>query len=207
MSVFVHVWFFFFLDSLSAEINLTQRRGSDFVIRDFRRDSCRDNLSAMKPLLQQKTPLGHPPTGRSLSLQAPPVDQAPTITKRSMSTKKREGKTQSLICYTPEGRYLEALMWEGADFFGPLVDISEYVVVITVRNNPCWIFFIHLFITSSNALLVKLNSYLAFDFILFFFSTQHPSFLPTYKKHIFNKLNGHDKQHFMEEVFLSVLLP
>ena len=103
-----------FLDSLVAEINpLNQRRGSEMILREaLRRDSSRDSISGIKPLQPQKSGNPHAITSRSLSLQAAPVtgERGP-FAKRSRSTKKREGKTQSLICFTAEGKYLKDLMW------------------------------------------------------------------------------------------------
>ena len=99
--------------SLTAEINpLNQRRGSDFIFREnIRRDNSRDSISGMKNST-------HPITSRSLSLQAPPVMERGPFAKRSRSTKKREGKTRSLICFNSTGgKYLEDLMWEGPEFW------------------------------------------------------------------------------------------
>ncbi|PFX28836.1 1-phosphatidylinositol 4,5-bisphosphate phosphodiesterase beta-1 [Stylophora pistillata] len=101
-------------DSLVAEINPpNQRRGSEMILREaLRRDSSRDSISGIKPLQSKKSGNLHTMTSRSLSLQAAPVtvERGP-FAKRSRSTKKREGKTQSLICFTVEGKYLKDLMW------------------------------------------------------------------------------------------------
>ncbi|RMX53878.1 hypothetical protein pdam_00018631 [Pocillopora damicornis] len=97
-------------DSLVAEINpLNQRRGSEMILREaLRRDSSRDSISGIKPLQPQKSGNPHAITSRSLSLQAAPVtgERGP-FAKRSRSTKKREGKTQSLICFTAEDTKVE----------------------------------------------------------------------------------------------------
>ena len=98
-----------FSDSLKAQtLPLNQRRGSDFMFRG----SIKQNSI--------KNPTPHPITSRSLSLQAPPVVERGAFAKRSRSTKKREGKTLSLICLTldEEGKHLEDLMWDGADIQG-----------------------------------------------------------------------------------------
>ncbi|CAH3159585.1 unnamed protein product [Porites lobata] len=91
--------------SLAAEIpNLSQRRGSDFMFREslsLRRDSSRDSISGMK------TPMSHPITSRSLSLQAPPVMEKNPLARRARSTKRREGKTHSLICFSSEDTKVE----------------------------------------------------------------------------------------------------
>ena len=112
-ALFIHLLinsFFNFTASLAAEIpNLSQRRGSDFMFRErlsLRRDSSRDSISGMK------TPMSHPITARSLSLQAPPVMEKNPLARRARSTKRREGKTHSLICFSSEGKCLEDLMWE-----------------------------------------------------------------------------------------------
>ena len=106
-------------DSLTAEImpNLHQRRGSELILREaLRRDGSRDSIS--RPLQPQKTANQHPAVAsRSLSLQAAPspgaMEKGGPFAKRSRSTKKREGKTQSLICFNnPEGKYLKDLMWD-----------------------------------------------------------------------------------------------
>ena len=83
------------------------------ILREaLRRDSSRDSISGIKPLQSKKSGNLHTMTSRSLSLQAAPVtvERGP-FAKRSRSTKKREGKTQSLICFTVEGKYLKDLMW------------------------------------------------------------------------------------------------
>lgn len=112
-----------FTDSLTADLppmNLNQRRGSELILREaLRRESSRDeNIAGIRPLQLQKGGSQHPAvTSRSLSLQAAPspvtVEKGGPFAKRSRSTKKREGKTQSLICFNnPEGKYLKDLMWE-----------------------------------------------------------------------------------------------
>lgn len=97
-------------DSLVAEINPpNQRRGSEMILREaLRRDSSRDSISGIKPLQSKKSGNLHTMTSRSLSLQAAPVtvERGP-FAKRSRSTKKREGKTQSLICFTVEDTKVE----------------------------------------------------------------------------------------------------
>ena len=73
-------------------------------------ESSRDSISGTK-----NSP--HPITAWSLSLQAPPVmESGPNFARRSRRTKKREGKTHSLICFNTEGKHLEDLMWVGPDF-------------------------------------------------------------------------------------------
>lgn len=114
--------FKFCTDSLTAEINhplnLNQRRGSEMILREaLRRDSSRDEgLTGLRPLQQPKGVNQHPTVAcRSLSLQAAPVttEKSGPFAKRSRSTKKREGKTQSLICFAiEEGRYLKDHMWD-----------------------------------------------------------------------------------------------
>jgi len=108
-------------DSLTAEImpNLHQRRGSELILREaLRRESSRDTISGSRPLQPQKTVNQHPAVAsRSLSLQAAPspgaMEKGGPFAKRSRSTKKREGKTQSLICFNNlEGKYLKVLMWD-----------------------------------------------------------------------------------------------
>lgn len=101
-------------------MNLNQRRGSEMILREaLRLESSRDdNISGIRPLQPQKSGNQHPAvTSRSLSLQAAPspvsMDKGGPFAKRSRSTKKREGKTQSLICFNiPEGKYLKDLMWD-----------------------------------------------------------------------------------------------
>lgn len=99
--------------------NLNQRRGSELILREaLRRDVSRDSISGSRPLQPQRTANQHPAVAsRSLSLQAAPssgaMEKAGPFAKRSRSTKKREGKTQSLICFNiPEGKYLKDLMWD-----------------------------------------------------------------------------------------------
>lgn len=99
--------------------NLNQRRGSELILREaLRRDVSRDSISGSRPLQPQRTSNQHPAVAsRSLSLQAAPssgaMEKAGPFAKRSRSTKKREGKTQSLICFNiPEGKYLKDLMWD-----------------------------------------------------------------------------------------------
>ena len=99
--------------------NLNQRRGSELILREaLRRDISRDSISGSRPLQPQRTANQHPAVAsRSLSLQAAPssgaMEKAGPFAKRSRSTKKREGKTQSLICFNiPEGKYLKDLMWD-----------------------------------------------------------------------------------------------
>ena len=114
--------FTFCADSLTAEImpmNLNQRRGSELILREaLRRESSRDSISGSRPLQPQRTANQHPAVAsRSLSLQAAPspgaMEKTGPFAKRSRSTKKREGKTQSLICFNnPEGKYLKDLMWD-----------------------------------------------------------------------------------------------
>ena len=98
--------------------NLNQRRGSELILREaLRRDSSRDSISGLRPLQPQRTANQHPAvTSRSLSLQVAPspgaMEKGGPFAKRSRSTKKREGKTQSLICFNNlEGKYLKDLMW------------------------------------------------------------------------------------------------
>ena len=99
--------------------NLNQRRGSELILREaLRRESSRDSISGSKPLQPQRNANQHPVVAsRSLSLQAAPsscaMEKGGPFAKRSRSTKKREGKTQSLICCNkPEGKYLKDLMWD-----------------------------------------------------------------------------------------------
>ncbi|XP_078345046.1 1-phosphatidylinositol 4,5-bisphosphate phosphodiesterase beta-1-like isoform X1 [Oculina patagonica] len=105
-------------DSLTADLppmNLNQRRGSELILREaLRRESSRDeNIAGIRPLQLQKGGSQHPAvTSRSLSLQAAPspvtVEKGGPFAKRSRSTKKREGKTQSLICFNnPEDTKVE----------------------------------------------------------------------------------------------------
>lgn len=56
--------------------------------------------------------MSHTMTARSLSLQATPVTEKGPLARRARSTKRREGKTHSLICFSSEGKCLEDLMWE-----------------------------------------------------------------------------------------------
>ena len=75
-------------------------------------------MSGSKPLQPQRNSNQHPAVAsRSLSLQAAPssgaIEKGGPFAKRSRSTKKREGKTQSLICFNnPEGKYPKDLMWD-----------------------------------------------------------------------------------------------
>ena len=39
------------------------------------------------------------------------------LARRARSTKRREGKAYSLICFSPEGKYLKDLMWIGTEIW------------------------------------------------------------------------------------------
>ena len=121
--------------------NLNQRRGSELILREaLRRDSSRDSISGSRPLQPQRTANQHPAvTSRSLSLQAAPspgaMEKGGPFAKRSRSTKKREGKTQSLICFNnPEGKYLMDLMWDR-----PVLEaIMDKPVSTTPKKKPLY---------------------------------------------------------------------
>lgn len=135
--------FTFSAGSLTAEImpmNLNQRRGSELILREaLRRESSRDSISGSRPLQPQRTANQHPAVAsRSLSLQAAPspgaMEKTGPFAKRSRSTKKREGKTQSLICFNnPEGKYLKDLMWDRP----VLESFMDTSVSTTPKKNFC----------------------------------------------------------------------
>lgn len=139
--------FTFSADSLTAEImpkNLNQRRGSELILREaLRRESSRDSISGSRPLQPQRTANQHPAVAsRSLSLQAAPspgaMEKTGPFAKRSRSTKKREGKTQSLICFNnPEGKYLKDLMWDRP----VLESFMDTSVSTTPKKNLCTLLF------------------------------------------------------------------
>lgn len=124
-------------------MNLNQRRGSELILREaLRRDSSRDeNIAGIRPLQLQKGGSQHPAvTSRSLSLQAAPspvtMEKGGPFAKRSRSTKKREGKTQSLICFNnPEGKYLKDLMWDRP----VLGTFMEHVCIHYTKKEPFYL--------------------------------------------------------------------
>ena len=78
--------------------------------------------------------MSHPITARSLSLQAPPVMEKNPLARRARSTKRREGKTHSLICFSSEGKCLEDLMWERPLILPCVFSIFNIFVIAFLKN-------------------------------------------------------------------------